>query len=250
MAYTDLVVFSGSERSGDVVTQKLSATAGTGFAPVTVEEGELWFGTWPFLTGNRVWAHNYSNTTNLYIAADDRGLNGSVYSEDFASIRYLALRYSLDGRSYDGNPKFYIIKATTPGTGDLANAYAVSGVKITDGSGTAQFHFEGETRNRVQWARVSQDIYDDARIWDSSRPFGDPVPSLSAFCEIVNVPSMLVAGSVSLVTGNANLAVIRTRYNEAIEDYTFATLQDIRYLIQSITTQDRRTMEIVLVVNP
>ena len=249
MAYTEVVEFYGESRGGDVITQQLAQTADTN-TPDQKMPNQFWFGSYPWQIGNS-WRDSWSNRRDLYVSIGDRSISGGGYSADFANAEYVAVRYSFGSSDYRFENQYMFRKETTTGTGVLADAYIVPEVKNTRPQRANQSFYENlQTPANVQWSIINQDIYDVGAEWDLDRPFGSRLEPLSVFAELVALPSILMAGTISLVTGNANLAVIRCRLIPEIEDYTFCRLQDIDYLIQSITIADRRRMELVLVVNP
>ena len=251
MAYNELMTLKGV-MPREVVGMAIDYGQ---FAPSGVSYNAIYVGDWiqgaeqdDQLRGASTWEDGVATTANSWIAMGSRAYDGGVYSSDWRTADYLVTHWKYNAADDDYFLTVHIHKSTTEGTGDYAGAYRMLGVNVINPSGARWTELStGAGLPHMTWALSDKATYDAQEQWVGPlQPPGIRPTPLPVFCEVVAIPNLIVSGSISLVTGNQNLAVVRMRYDERVYNFSEVELEERDYLISSITTDGRRVMELVL----
>lgn len=260
MAYEKIISLSTGALPSRVALQTI---ADYSLAPNRVHQsggaGKFFLGASPYTVHDAEWITAIGpRPESWFVASSDTDINGaSLAGYGFGNSRYIAVRYSDTSMTAPLPPlTLHIRKNTIPESQDVLDAeylaYPVDQINQPTYAGSeaqARFYAEPDAEGnfRVQWTASTVEIFSANQPWDGAA-FPE-VPDLDSWCEVVSVPSLIVSGSLSLVTGNQNLAVVRVPFDERVTRYSQATLDEQVYDIQSITEVGLRGgWELVLVI--
>ena len=258
MAFEKLISLSTGALPSRVALQ---TPAESSLAPNRVHQsggaGSFFLGASPYTIQDAEWLTAIGPRPDAwFVAASDTDINGnSLTGYGFGNSRYITVRYS-DTAAEDPTPPLtlHIRKNTIPESQDVLDAEylafpvdQINQAAFTGSDTQKRAYSEQNAAYRVQWTASTVEIFSANQPWDGAA-FPE-VPDLDSWCEVVSVPSLIVSGSLSLVTGNQNLAVVRVPFDERVTRYSQAELDEQVYDIQSITEVGLRGgWELVLVI--